>query len=106
MISRRASNSFGVGVTYFSLEDQGGVCFDLEEGSSSSEIGGDTLVGRRMHFDLATHATERNIVGVARFCACANLLTLFCPKYSCYVLMVQNVCWEASCLKISCFGLL
>ena len=31
------------------LEDQGGVCFDLEEGSSSSEIGGDTLVGRGMH---------------------------------------------------------
>ena len=32
------------------LEDQGGVCFDLKEGSSSSEVGGDTLVGRaRMH---------------------------------------------------------
>ena len=28
------------------LEDQGGVCFDLKEGSSSSEVGGDTLVGR------------------------------------------------------------
>ena len=28
------------------LEDQVGVYFDLEEGSSSSEIGGDTLIGR------------------------------------------------------------
>ena len=28
------------------LENQGGVYFDLEEGSSSSEIGGDTLIGR------------------------------------------------------------
>ena len=28
------------------LEDQGGVCFDLKEGSNSSEVGGDTLVGR------------------------------------------------------------
>ena len=28
------------------LEDQGGVCFDLKEGSSSSEVGGDTLIGR------------------------------------------------------------
>ena len=28
------------------LEDQGGVCFDVKEGSSSSEVGGDTLVGR------------------------------------------------------------
>ena len=51
------------------------MCFDLEEGPSLSEIGGDTLVGRGMHFDLATHATEWNIVGVASFCACANPLT-------------------------------
>ena len=28
------------------LEDQGGVCFDLKESSSLSEVGGDTLVGR------------------------------------------------------------
>ena len=28
------------------LEDQGGVCFDLKEGFRSSEVGGDTLVGR------------------------------------------------------------
>ena len=33
------------GVTLL-LEDQGGVCFDLKEGSSSSEVGSDTLVGR------------------------------------------------------------
>ena len=39
LISRRGSHTL-------LLEDQGGVCFDLKEGSSSSEVGGDTLVGR------------------------------------------------------------
>ena len=32
------------GVYTLLLEDQGEVCFDLKEGSSSSEVGGDTLV--------------------------------------------------------------
>ena len=51
------------------------MCFDLQEGSSSSEVGGDTLVGRV--FDIEGPTTERNIVGVAHFYACANPLTLF-----------------------------
>ena len=60
------------------LEDQGGVCFDLKEGSSSSEVGGDTLVGRGcINFDIEEPTIEQNIVGVAHFYACANLLTLF-----------------------------
>ena len=42
----RGSTSPGVGGHTLLLEDQGGLCFDLEEGSSSSEVGGDTLVGR------------------------------------------------------------
>ena len=49
LISRRGSTSPGVGGGgdhTLLLEDQGGVCFDLKEGSSSSEVGGDTLVGR------------------------------------------------------------
>ena len=63
LISRRGSSASGVGGHLISrspgvgggggggdhtllLEDQGGVCFDLKEGSSSSEVGGDTLVGR------------------------------------------------------------
>ena len=28
------------------LENQGGIYFDIKEGSSSSEIGGDTLIGQ------------------------------------------------------------
>ena len=69
MISRRGSSASGVGGhtslgegwifdleegvyiiwsrgSTLLLEDQGGVCFDLKEGSSSSKVGGDTLVGR------------------------------------------------------------
>ena len=66
LISRRGSHTL-------LLEDQGGVCFDLKEGSSSSEVGGDTLVGRGC---IEGPTTERNIVGVAHFYACANPLTL------------------------------
>ena len=47
LISRRESTSSGVyGGHILLLENQGGVYFDLEEGSSSSEIGGDTLIER------------------------------------------------------------
>ena len=48
LISRRGSTSPGVGGGGHTLllEDQGEVCFDVKEGSSSSEVGGDTLVGR------------------------------------------------------------
>ena len=45
LISRRGSTSSGVGGSHILLlEDQGEVYFDLEEGSNSSEIGGDTLI--------------------------------------------------------------
>ena len=47
------------------------------------------------------------IVGVAHFYACANLLTLFLVFALCAgTMMVRNVCWEASRLEMSCFGLL
>ena len=45
-MSRRGLHHLELGGHTLLLEDQGGVCFDLKEGSSSSEVGGDTLVGR------------------------------------------------------------
>ena len=80
------------------------MCFDLKEGSSSSEVGGDTLVGRGcINFDIEGPPTERNIVGVAHFYACANPLTVFALCAG--TMTVRNVCWEASRLKMSCYGL-
>ena len=58
-------------------------------------------------FDIEGPTTERNIVGVAHFYACANPLTLFLVFALCAgTMMVRNVCWEASRLEMSCFGLL
>ena len=60
-------------------------------------------------FDIEGPTTERNIVGVAHFNACANPLTLLI-NFLVFVLgagmmTVRNVCWEASRLKMSCYGL-
>ena len=58
-------------------------------------------------FDIEGPTTERNIiVGVAHFYTCANPLTYFFVFALCAGTMtVRNVCWEASHLKMSCYGL-
>ena len=97
LISRRGSSASGVGGHTslgrgaFDLEEGvyitwsggggggGGVthfCWRIKEGCilmSRRALGGDTLVGR----GCEEPTTEQNIVGVAHFYACANLLTLF-----------------------------
>ena len=50
-------------------------------------------------FDIEGPTTERNIVGVAHFNACANpLVFALCAG----TMIVRNACWEASRLKMSC----
>ena len=63
------------------------MCFDLKEGSSSYEGGGDTLVGRGCI--LISRGRLLNgiyIVGVAHFYACTNPLTLL-------IFSLRAMCW-------------
>ena len=62
------------------------MCFDIKEGSSSSEVGGDILWLDEDAFDIEGPTTERNIVGVAHFYACANPLTLL-------IFSLRAMCW-------------
>ena len=73
MISRRGSSASGVG-GHTSLGE--GWILISRRRSTLSGVGGHTLLLEDA-FDIEGPTTERNIVGVAHFYACANPLTLF-----------------------------
>ena len=72
-MSRRGSTSSGVGGSHTFAGGSRRVCFDIKEGSSSSEVGVILWLDEDA-FDIEGPTTERNIVGVAHFYACANPL--------------------------------